>query len=635
MSRFGRWGLSLLKGLSPLLLLAIPATAHADERILHYLSDVQIQKDSSIEVTETIDVRAEHDRINHGIYRDFPTRYRGRHGTQFHVGFTLEGATLDGAPVEASVDPHGNGVRIKLGDPDSTVAAGEHRYAIRYRATREIGRFPNFDELYWNATGNAWIFSIDRATVRIRLPERVRFGQRAVYTGAQGSTASDAEVIEEKPGDITFQTTHALGSYEGLTVAVAFPKGLVADAPSGSRLIEALVDYGPPLLGLLSFLGLCAFYYVAWIRAGRNPRAGTIVPLFDPPDGLTPAAMRYVTEMGADNRAFAAALVDMGVKGHIKIIDEDGGFFSSDTRIIERQPSETPLSEGEQEALDKLVQPGEQIEMKQKNHEKFSSAKKALTEILSTKYEGKLFKRNYGWAVAGLLIFAALFWLTCAAVAAATYGTVMWQIITVIGILVVTALLWLAFHDSIGGKCLLSLASVAAFGAAFFLGLPVLGAAFVSGWWLPIVLPVLAVPLVLSSFSWIAAPTPEGRKILDHIAGFKQYLSIAEGERLERMTPPADTPALFEKYLPFAIALAVENHWAKRFAGVLAAAEMQSQQGFAWYSGSSSPWSNPSSFAASVGSSLSSAVGSASTAPGSGGGGSSGGGGGGGGGGGW
>ena len=96
---------------------------------------------------------------------------------------------------------------------------------------------------------------------------------------------------------------------------------------------------------------------------------------------------------------------------------------------------------------------------------------------------------------------------------------------------------------------------------------------------------------------------------------------------------------MFEKYLPYAIALGVENRWAERFAGVLAAAAAQGQQGFAWYSGSSNPWSNPTGFADSVGSSLASTISSASTAPGSssgsGGGGSSGGGGGGGGGGGW
>src|SRR4029079_11459935 len=138
---------------------------------------------------------------------------------------------------------------------------------------------------------------------------------------------------------------------------------------------------------------------------------------------------------------------------------------------------------------------------------------------------------------------------------------------------------------------------------------------------------------------WISAPTPEGRAVLDHVSGFKQYLSITERERLDHMAPAADTPEIFEKYLPYAIALGVENRWAERFAGVLAAAAASGHQGFLWYSGSTSPWSDPTGFADSVGSSLSSTISSASTAPGSssgsGGGGFSGGGGGGGGGGGW
>jgi len=616
-------------------LLLLPTGAQADERILHYLSDVQIQKDSSIDVAETIDVRAENDRINHGIYRDFPTRYRGRNGTQFHVGFTFEGATLDGSPVKASVEPNGNGVRIKLGDPKSYVSVGEHEYVIRYRATREIGRFPGFDELYWNATGTEWIFPIDEAVARIRLPQPVKFEQRAVYTGPQGSTASDAEVIQESPGDIIFRTTRPLDSYEGLTVAVAFPKGVVAQPSSGSKLVDALADYGPPLVGLLSLFGLCAFYYVAWRRAGRNPRAGTVVPIFVPSDDLSPAAMRYVTKMGADNRTFAAALVDMGVRGHIRMVEEKEGWLSGKKIRLDRLQSDKPLPEEEQAALSDICAAGDSILMEQENYKSFMSAKNSLEAVLKNRYEGKLFKRNLGWAAAGLLLFAALFWLTCAAVAAATYGAVLWQIGVVVGSLLVAAFLWLAFHESPGGKCLLTLVGLAAFGIASGVGMPILSAALNSGWWLPLLFPLLAAPLVISAFWWIAAPTADGRKVLDHIAGFKQYLSIAEAERLDRMTPPKDTPELFEKYLPFAIALAVENHWAKRFEGVLAAASAQGQQGFAWYSGSSSPWSNPTSFVDTVGSSLSSAVGSASTAPGSSGGGSSGGGGGGGGGGGW
>jgi uncharacterized membrane protein len=189
------------------------------------------------------------------------------------------------------------------------------------------------------------------------------------------------------------------------------------------------------------------------------------------------------------------------------------------------------------------------------------------------------------------------------------------------------------------GKCLFVAAGILAGFGALALGVPIFAQAVVTGWWFPLILPALALPFVVSAFWWMSAPTSEGRKVLDQIAGFKQYLSVTERERLDRMTPPEDTPELFERYLPFAIALGVENRWADRFAPILAAAAAQGQQGFAWYSGSQSPWSDPGDFVGSVGSSLASSVSSASTAPGSssgsGGGGSSGGGGGGGGGGGW
>jgi uncharacterized membrane protein YgcG len=631
--------LILRRALAALLLLGASTGASADERILRYVSDVQIQKDSSLEVTETIDVRAENDRIRHGIYRDFPTRYSGPHGGRIRVGFTFEGATLDGSPVPASIESIANGLRIKIGDADKLVDPGEHSYVIRYRTTRQVGRFNGYDELYWNVTGNGWIFPIDEADARIRLPAAASFGQRAVYTGPQGSTESNARVIEEKPGEILFQTTQPLGAGEGLTVAVAFPKGVVGEPAPASRLAQWLGDYGPPILGALMLAGLCLFYYVAWRRAGRDPRAGTVVPIFTPPDDLSPAGMRYVRKMGTDNRSFAAALVDMGVRGHIRLVEEDRGWFSGKETRIERLPADTKLPSEEEVALNCLCRPGEEIMMEQKNHEKFSAANSALDDVLKGRYEGKLFKRNYGWAAAGLLLFIASFWLVCAAVDAATDGTSIWQIGVVIGLLVLTALLWLAFHDSAAGKCLLSLLGFVAIGTAFVLGMPVFVDALNSGWWLPLVLPLLAAPLVLSAFWWISAPTPDGRRVLDHIAGFNQYLSITEAEPLDRMTAPRDTPELFEKYLPYAIALGIENRWARRFAGVLAAAAAEGRQGFMWYSGSSNPWDNPAGFAESVGSSLSSTINSASTAPGSssgsGGGGSSGGGGGGGGGGGW
>ena len=619
---------------------ALPSPAHADERILRFVSDVQVNKDSSLDVTETIDVRAENVEIEHGIFRDFPTRYRTANGGRMRVGFTLGPVTRNGIAEPAKVEPIANGVRIRIGDADTTVPPGDHRYVIRYRTTRQIGRFKSYDELYWNATGNGWAFPIDEAEAIVRLPSAVPLSRPSFYTGPQESKGADARITAQEPGRIHFATTRPLGPHEGLTIAVAFPKNVVAGASDADRTAWWLADYGPLIVGGAALLGLVIFYYVAWQRAGRDPRAGTVVPIFSPPDELTPAAMRYVWKMGADNRAFAAALVDMGVRGHLRMVEQDGGWFSRDKTRLERVAGDPPLPPDEEAALRELAMTGESIVMEQKNHAKFSAAQKGLEAALKEKYEGRLFNKNWGWAIAGVILLVAAIWLAAAAVVVATNGAEIWQVGVSAGSLALAALLVaLTRESSSTGKCLLTLGAFVAGAFALTTGAPIIGAAINSGWWQPLAIPLLALPLVISAFVWIDAPTREGRAVLDRVMGFRHYLSITERERLDRMHPPEDTPELFERFLPYAIALGVENRWARRFADVLAAASAQGQQGFGWYSGSGHPWSNPTAFASSMGSSLASAVSSASTAPGSssgsGGGGSSGGGGGGGGGGGW
>jgi len=137
----------------------------------------------------------------------------------------------------------------------------------------------------------------------------------------------------------------------------------------------------------------------------------------------------------------------------------------------------------------------------------------------------------------------------------------------------------------------------------------------------------------------IKAPTLYGQKIMDQIEGFKLYLSVAEKEGLNMRNPPEKNPELFEKYLPFALALDVENAWSEQFAKVLAQAQTQHGYTPAWYSGRRWHTHGATGLASSLGSAFSSTISSSSSPPGSssgsGGGGSSGGGGGGGGGGGW
>ena len=150
--------------------------------------------------------------------------------------------------------------------------------------------------------------------------------------------------------------------------------------------------------------------------------------------------------------------------------------------------------------------------------------------------------------------------------------------------------------------------------------------------------------LIAAIINWIfyellKAPTLAGRKLLDKIEGFRQYIDIAERHELDFQHPKGRSPGLFEEYLPYALAMGVEQQWGESFTDVLAQAQASSG-GYSpsWYRGSHWNNTNIGNFTSSLGSSFTSAIASSSTAPGSssgGGGGSSGGGGGGGGGGGW
>jgi hypothetical protein len=140
-------------------------------------------------------------------------------------------------------------------------------------------------------------------------------------------------------------------------------------------------------------------------------------------------------------------------------------------------------------------------------------------------------------------------------------------------------------------------------------------------------------------FYLLRAPTLAGRRLLDQVEGFRMYLATAEEERLKILHPPEKTPELFERYLPYAMALDCENAWNAKFATVLAAAAAAGAAAPSWYSGSRWDAGSGGGFTEGLGRSLSESVAAAASAPGSSsgsfGGGSSGGGGGGGGGSGW
>lgn len=618
-----------------------PCGALAQERILSFVSDVVVLKNGDLDVTETITVQAEGQSIRRGIFRDFPTSYRRRDDTYVVVGFEVQSVTRDGSPEPYATENISNGVRARLGSADRNVARGPHVYVIRYRTTRQIGYFETFDELYWNATGNGWNFNIDAVEARITLPQGAQISQSASYTGAQGATGTHARVVEQTANRIVWRTTQRLPPYSGLTVAAGWQKGVIDPPSSAQRASWFLRDNLPILAALLGFIGVAGYYVSTWSRVGRDPAAGTIIPLFGPPDGMSAAAVRYVDQLGFDNRAFTAGIVDLGVNGHLRLDETD-----STTKVV-ALPGKQPVPPAEQELKSKLFAGGETVNLIQSNHATIGSAKTALDQMLSSAYNGKLFTNNFGWSllgfalvliVIGTILFAMGSTKSGEEVAAGIMGTLIPSVLIAFAAAAIQA--GLASHSRfsfwlIGG--VIAWLIFAAGGLLFIYGLAGINLNLM----IPAVAAYVMMTIAVLGFYLFKAPSREGQVVRDQIAGFREYLGVAEEDRLNFENPPEKTPQLFEKFLPYAIALDVENEWGKKFAAVLAAAAAAAGTAYAysWYHGNRDWSRDPAGFSNHLGVALASTIAASATAPGSSSGssgsGSSGGGGGGGGGGGW
>jgi uncharacterized membrane protein YgcG len=639
----------LVLSLCTLAALSFPAAAA--EVIHSFHSGVTVREDSSLTVVETIQVRAEGDKIKRGIYRDFPTVYRRGASLPTVVGFKVLEVLRDGAPEPFHVTEQDNGKRVYVGLKEVFLQPGVYTYTLTYGTTFQLGFFENHDELYWNVTGNGWEFPIEHASATVMLPREASKHIRSfeAYTGPQGAKGKAyTAALDPTTGEVTFATTAPLGPGEGLTIVVAWQKGFVKEPAAGERIVATLTESGRGSLPGLAGAGLViAYYLVIWFAVGRDPRRGTIVTRYTPPDGMSPAVIRYLSMMGYDQKTFSAAVIDMAVKGHIRISEESGEY------TITKTEGREPLAPEEQRIMKKLLAGSTDLVIERANHARISDATTTLTDYLSTRFHKIYFVYN-GWYFAGgvLITIAALIFGGYSE--AQAKGTLeqflfmsLWLSLWSLGVTVLAVAIFWSWRKVFSGKPSRPADAVGAvfmtlFGLPFFAGE---GFGLYVMWKATSLFNVLLFPALIGLnvlfYYLLKKPTLAGRKILDAIEGFRAFLVATEKDRLNMLNPPERTPALFERFLPYALALGVEQQWAEQFSNVLAGAAGEAAAAYSptWYSGTSTQSFGAGAFAAALGDSLASSISSSSSAPGSssgsGGGGSSGGGGGGGGGGGW
>jgi len=570
--------------LLPLLLLAVsPLTAYGEDfTIRSFRSDIEIRADSSLRVIETIET--EFHRSRHGIYRDIPFRYLDELGKKTITPLTVLSVTdSSGKGWKYTVGRRGGYIRIRIGDPKVYVN-GRQTYVISYLVENGLLFFPDHDELYWNVTGNDWPAAIGSASATVTVESEGRSLElnTRCFTGPRGSR-EEACTVSRSHNGATFLAKREFRTGEGMTVVLGWDKGIVQPPSRWSRLLFQLNlrENWPVLLPVLTLL----FMLRLWYRKGRDPRTGDpLVVAYAPPaeEGrpLLPAETGTLIDERLDPADITASVVNLAVNRYVTIEEKktEGLLFDKTDYILrkEKEP-DGALPPLERLLMERLFRDrGPEVlvsELKLEFYKNLEDLKKTVFEEL---------KRMRYFAANPLGVRSAYFRTGAAIVICG--GLIGW----------------------IGEK----IAGEGSFRTAIAVAL--------SG------------GIVLLFTPLMPVKTLKGVKALGKIRGFEEFLMRAEKDRLERM----NDPNLFEKYLPYAIALGVTERWAKAFEGIY-------QEAPRWYvSGSGIDSFRPAAFHRSLDSALSTMSGAMYAAPrssGSGfsGGGSSGGGGGGGGGGSW
>lgn len=563
--------------IAALLLMLLPLCGIADERILSFHSDILVMSDGMIEVTETIKVRAEGKRIRRGIYRDFPTEYEDRFGNETRIKFRPLALLRNGRPEAFHTQDVRRGVRTYFGRSDRLIAAGEHTYIFRYSASRMLGFYEEHDELYWNVTGFDWAFPIDKASASVELD----FDAPASALREEAYTGP----FGARGKDYSSRIEASGRVYFEADRPLSPVNGLTivvawpkgfVEPPTTADRIGWLLQDNLNLLVVVIGFMLLLLYYVPVWRKYGR----------DPEEGVI--VTRYEPPAGfspASLRYIRQMYYDNKVMTAAVVNLAVKGYLEIErhsgshwlTKTTPQEPKPA-MAPGEKELYEGLFKSSNKIELDDANHVVLGAARSAHRKSLVEDYKKHYFRTNL------LLNVPALF--------------------------IAVAALTIAVNVGRGFTLAVLVMSILSF----------------------VTLGVFA--------NFMRRPTPRGRKLLDEMLGFKEFLEIAEKDELNLRNPPEKTPQLFEALLPFALALGVDQQWSERFASVLANIRGPDDQAYSpsWYNGS---WnsSNLSRTTSKLSSGLNSAISSSVSPPGSssggGGGGSSGGGGGGGGGGGW
>ncbi len=481
--------------------------------IQNFHSDIVIHQDSSFTTTETIVADFTQANGRHGIYRYIPIHYKDRLqqnlDLKFHLISVKDGTGRD---LTTQTSWEGNNVSLKIGDADTYVDGKVVTYVITYQLSRGLNQFDDHAELYWNVTGNGWDNAIVKASATIVLPKSVDQSQlkSICYTGFGYSKGQDCQATIIDGKTFQFSTNNLLPSNAGLTIVASFPKDTVTFPGIITYLIWFLNDNWGYLIPILVFLIL----YYRWHLYGRDPKAlhATVMPEYDPPDGLRPAEVGTLIDDRVDTQDITSTIIDLATRGWLKIIETEkkvlfGHSYQYELQKLFPDGSKDQLNNFEKIIYDKIFDTGEKVNLDDLKYSFYT----AIPSIKETIYKNLVDKKYYSSdpdkARNGYITFGAAGLMLC----------------------------------------------------FFFAGLlATLNSSLIFGIFVSLVM------IIIFGF-YMPKKTQLGADTLIHILGLEEFIKTAEKDRMKFY----EKENIFEKLLPYAIALGLAEKWTKTCEGLM------------------------------------------------------------------
>jgi uncharacterized membrane protein len=495
--------------LATILAFAAPAAAKS-WRISNFQDTITVNDDGSALVKETIALVFVGDW--QGIHRTIPIEYPGPDGTNYQLFIDIKSITDEnGAKLKYDSSSSGAARDLKIYIPNAVDAT--RTVDIAYRVRNATRFFDQYDEFYWNVTGNDWPVPIDRATATVHLPDSASGSLRAqAFTGVYGSTERDATAKVEG-SNAEFATNNPLPMRGGMTIDVYIPKGILKE-PGGLTKLFWFIGSNPVVFLPLVTL---AVMFILWWYAGRDPDPGlSVAPMYEPPTGISPAEAGTLLDDRIHPRDITSTIVDLAVRGFIKIeeTDDKGPLFHHKDYIfhlLQERQDWSGLAPHERVMMENIFTDDvPDTRLSSLKNRFYTAVPVVRTDIMSALKQKGIYTLDPESANA--YSFGAAFCIV-----------IPFAIIHYFG--------WADFFSSV---------------------------------------PMLILSILISALIWwlfarvMTAKTVKGARTHIAVLGFQEFMNRVDADRLKVMPP-----STFEKFLPYAMALGVEHHWAQAFAGII------------------------------------------------------------------